>query len=235
MRFKKLLDPIVSFKINKTSKSFAWDVFQVSVSILLAILAFVVTNAWAESLSEKAEQVGVIVAGKDLSAPKTLEEGDLVVRFFRRDLLPKSAIPEKSFNDILGVTLIHPLSSGQILTTTEIAGKIDPELGGFVVPRNAKGFSIPSNWLSAPFPRMKKGDTVTIAFGGNEKDKNISGIVAQGVPVLSVEKGDGNNLQSILVGLDEKLALNLVELRAGGFQLAVAVDGVAPESTIFKK
>ena len=228
------LDKLISTPESKDQRSFVWDLFQVLASILLAVLAFVVTNIWAESLSEKAEQVAVVVAIRDLSAPRIITNGDLTIRTFRRDSLPKTIIPESNMKDVFGVTLIHPLSAGQILTTNELTGKIDPELGGFTVPKNAKGLSIPSNWLSSPFPKVKKGDTVTIAYGFSSSEKNVSGIVAQGIPILSVEKGDSGQIVSVLVAIDDKLALNLVQLRASNYQLAIAVDGIAPESNLFK-
>lgn len=230
----RILDTLIAKSNSDAGRSFGWDLFQVFASVLLAVLAFLVTNIWAESLSEKAEQVAVVVATKDLSAPRIVTAGDLAIRTFRRDSLPKTAIPESNMKDVFGVTLIHPLSGGQILTTNELAGKVDPELGGFSVPKNAKGLSIPSNWLSSPFPKVKRGDTVTIAYGFSSSEKNASGIVAQGVPVLSVEKGDSGQIVSILVAIDDKLALSLVQLRASNYQLAIAVDGIAPESNLFK-
>ena len=223
------------FAKQKTKRSFGWDLFQVSLSVLLAVLAFIVTNIWAQTLSEKAEQIGVIVASRDLAAPKILNANDITIQTFRKDSLPKSVIPESKLRELMGVTLVHTLSQGEMLTTNSVAGKVDPDLGGFYVPRNAKGFSIPASWLTTPFPKVKKGDTVTIAYGFSKEEKSTSGIVAQGVPVVSVEKGDGGQIISVLLVLDDKLALNLVQLRASNYQLAVVVDGIAPESTIFKK
>lgn len=215
-------------------RKFVWDLFQLIVSILLGLIAFLVTNIWAETLKEKSDTVQIVVAAKDISAPAVLKNKDLVVWDYRKDSVPDSAVRAEDIGSLMDVTLIQPVSKGQMITQNVIIGKVDPELGGFEVPSNAKGFLLSASWSNAPLPRVKKGDTITIAYGKSGADKDLVGIVTQNAPVLGAEIDEDGTVNSIRLAIDKTLAVSLVQLQVNSYELVVTVDGIAPESEIFK-
>lgn len=222
--------------MNKQHQHFIWDFFKLGVSIGLAILAFIVTRIWAENLAFKGETVLVAVATKNITAPQILTDKDLKLAPFRRDSLPNGAVVEQNFKKLFNVTLISSVGENEIITERDVIGNLDPELGGFNVPSNAKGFMIPANWLNSPMPKVKHGDTIAIIFSqAVDKNDMKSGILAEGVPVLNVDKNSEGNVAGIFVAVDNQLALDLMKLRVGNYQMAILVDGLASESKIFTK
>ena len=197
----------------------------------LALMAFFIFEYWALSLVDQAEQIPIVTAKSDLVAPRILTEKDLTIVHLRRDSVPKTALV--SIHDALGLTLTHSLSAAQILTTNELLGKLDPELGGFEVPIDQKGFALPNQWLAAPFPKIKKDDSITILVSHaprNVRDRNTV-VIAQHLPVLRVHSTTDNTIEQAFIRLDILTAGALLEARANNYLMEVLVDGLASASS----
>ena len=197
-------------------------------AVFFAVAAFVIFGYWALTLAEKAEMVTVVAAAHDLQAPRVLLASDVEAIQIRRDSAPGTAMVDPK--DVVGRTLVHPVSQRQIITINELAGVLDPELGGMMVPQGFQGLTLPASWLAGPLPKVKNGDTVTIVVSGPGKEgAGNTGIVSAQVPVLAVKAGSDGTLQHILLKMDIKDALTVLQTHANNLLLEVLVDGVKPD------
>lgn len=229
----KLFNKIINNDTKeKDSRNFGWDLFQIVVSVLLAIVALLLANVWAQNLKDKSEQVAAVVAARDLTAPASIKEGDFKVIQIRKELLPTTYVSGNKLEALKGVTLIHPLSAAQIVTTNELAAPLDINLGGMKVPDKSFGFLLPESWLASPLPELAKGDTVNIIFSKVSNTTDVTNTLAIGVPVLVVNR-DKEGVSSILLSLDRELSESLTKLKASGASIVVTVQGIAPESVLF--
>jgi hypothetical protein len=199
---------------------------QLITSIVLAVAAFGVFGYWALSIAEHAEQVSVIAAATDLTAPRVLTDADVQIIRIRRDLAPSNALVDRE--KLVGVTLTHPLTRNQIITLNEVVNNVNPDLAGLTVPSDLKGTSLPNAWLAAPLPEMKKNDTVMIIVSAPGKEGVANtGILAENVPVLSVDQNENGQVERILLGLDVPTAVHLLQARANNLLIHVIIDGLA--------
>lgn len=204
---------------------------QLIIALCLGLGAFVVFGYWAITLVDSSEEIAVVAAKTDLSAPRVLSNQDLQSVRLRRGLLPQNAIAE--VKDAVGLTLIHALSKNQILTVNELQGPVDPELGGFKIPVGAQGLVLPAAWLAGPMPKIKAGDRITVVVSGTDrKGSSTTGIAAEHLPVRAVETGSDGVLQRILLVVDVKVAASILQARAGNLLLEVLVDGQGPPLTV---
>ncbi|MDP3793541.1 MAG: SAF domain-containing protein, partial [Candidatus Uhrbacteria bacterium] len=169
---------------------------QLLISLVLAIAAFVVFGYWAISLADASEQVTVVAAAKDLSAPAILTAEDLKLIRIRRDSVPKNAVAD--LPKAVGLTLTHTVSLNQILTLNELVAKLNPDLAGLTVPGDLKGFTLTNAWLASPLPKIKKDDTLMIIISTPGRDGNRNtGILAQRVPVLATVSASDGSVQQV--------------------------------------
>lgn len=201
------------------------------VAVILAIAAFAIFGYWALSLADSAEQIAVVAAASDLKAPRILVTKDLVQLRVRRDSLPATAVAK--MEDAIGLTLLHSISAKQILTINELSKGVDPTLAGFQIPQGLQGMVLSTAWLAGPMPKVKHKDTVTLLVSGAGKSGTQStGIIAQGVPVLTAEAGTDGVVQRILIAIDMKVAATLLQARANNLLIEVIVDGVGPADAL---
>ncbi|GEM_PF-2577249 len=215
-----------SLPINKM-KMLSWSKIQLLTSIVLAIASFVLFGYWALRLADQSEQVRVVVAAHDLTAPTVLTAEDVMMVSVRRDAVPKTAVADLA--KTVGLTLTHTVSQHQVLTINEFAGKLNPDLAGFSVPSDLKGFLLSSAWFASPLPKVKKDDTVTIlvSVGGREGGRN-TGILAQHIRVLSADAASDGTVSRMLVAIDLPTSMQILQARANNFLLQVLIDGLAP-------
>lgn len=204
-----------------------WSHRQLALALSLALVSFVVFSYWSLIVLDKAESVQVVAAANDLIAPRVLTKDDLMIAQLPRGSVPQNVLVE--VKDAIGLTLIHPLATQQLLTLNEVAGKLDTTLGGYIIPQGRYGFVFPSSWTLNPLPKVKAGDTITIAVSAAGKESSRqTGIVGRALPVRGVREAGDGSLQSLILAVDLPTALTILQTRANNLLLSVLVDGLGP-------
>ncbi len=201
------------------------DSFQFVVALLLAAIVFYVFWYWAKNLQTRAEVVSVVVATRNLEPPVVLSSADLRIESVPKAVVPETALPGNK-QATAGLTLIHPVARGQVLTVNEFLSNADPGLLGVSVPKGGKGVLLSSTWLAGPMPAVKKGDTVSIVASGGKDTPTNTGFFVQNVIVLDVFSDPSKGVESIFLALDPKVVPSLLLAHASGVSLQVVVDGL---------
>jgi hypothetical protein len=195
---------------------------------ILALAGFVWMWRWSTNAYEQGDTVQVLVAAKDLAPPLVLSRIDT-----KTIMLPKRSIPQTAIlagpEEAAGLTLIHPVAAGQILTTNEFLSKPDAGLLGVSVPRGTVGILLPETWFAGPIPELEKGDKVTILVSGGGKEN--TGIMARSVPVLALHRDDAG-IAWVMVSMEEKNAADVLQARAANAVLHIGVDGLGSSAPL---
>lgn len=210
------------------SRPLPWTAIRLGVAVVLGVAAFAVFGYWSLSLVDRAEQIDVVAAAKDLTAPRVLAAEDLLVLRMRREFVPATAIADR--DAMVGSTLVRPLSAREVLTTNALLGRTNPDLGGFAVPAGMQGIVIPAAWLAGPMPRVAKGDTVTILASGSAGTGKAptTSLIASHAPVHGVAMGSDGVPSRILLAVEVPTAAALLSARTANAMIAVTVDGLGP-------
>lgn len=221
-----MLDILTKIKEIKNKLS-PWLVphWQLGLAICLGVIAFGAAGYWALSLVDRTEQIAVVVAKRDLTAPYNLTSGDVGQTLVPRQIVPKTAVA--NISDIIGLTLRYPVSAGQVITINELTRK-EAGLEGYQIPSGLKGVVVPASWLSGPIPKLKKGDTITLIVSGvGTNGTRNTGVLESGIPVLELEPAGEGAIQKLLVGLNVGTALKLLQLRANNLLIQVLLDSLS--------
>lgn len=198
------------------------DLFQFLTALLLAAIAFWLMWQWGGRIKFQGEAVMAVVAKKDLEAPVVLTKDDVVLVSLPRAVLPQTALVGNE-GHVEGLTLIHPLSAGQVLTSNELLSKADPDLLGVKIPKTKFGFSLSHSWFAGSIPAVQKGDFISILASGGTKEN--TGIVAVNIPVIAVTL-DKEGVSDILVSVSEDQSQNILQARAADASLQLIVVGI---------
>ncbi|MSU75728.1 MAG: hypothetical protein EXS55_04415 [Candidatus Magasanikbacteria bacterium] len=196
--------------------------------ILGAILAaMVVAGAifwWMINLYDERQPLTVLAARADLTAPRMLKIGDLKTLNISRESLPQTAVVD--INQVVGQVLTRSLSANEVITTKDLIYDRDPNSEATLVPAGFSGFTLPSAWLSAPFPKVKKNDSISIyaAFPPTRTSGNNAGILASSIRVLSSETNKDGQSTAVLLALTPDIISRLIQARAANYQMIVAVE-----------
>lgn len=203
---------------------------QLQIAIACAVLAFLGFGYWAYTTADRADQVQVVVAARNLTAPLVIGPNDVRLVSYRRDSAPVSAIAD--LQHVIGLTLLDSVPEKQMLTVNDFsARKVDPNLAGFDVPIDRKGFWIPNTWLAGPIPELKKDDSVTILASVATQSGNLNtGIVGERIRVLDVKTGNSAGTDRVMIALDLPTSERLLQARANGWLIQLLVDGLGPSS-----
>jgi Flp pilus assembly protein CpaB len=194
-----------------------------TVSLLLAFFASLIGYKTLYRAKTQAETINVVVASKNIPRHKKIKSTDLEFRKIRRDQVPEYAIfqPKDAQDKISLITI----PKNQIITSTLFKEIANPESLSAELSDDKMAISIGFDWLSAPVPDIKVGDTVDIIASEAHEIKKESGekvtvskavFPIRDVRVLRVEKG-GN------YGKDGHLVLEVTEEQANNLMATKAL------------
>lgn len=196
--------------------------------IVAALFAAGGVGWWMVHFAGQKEFVSVMAAKKNLVAPLTISANDLAVINVPRESLPLTALIDAK--EIIGKVLTRSVSAREILTTQDLVYDRDPNSASALVPQGKTGFVLPSSWLAAPFPKVKKNDfiTVYVAFPPTRAVSAGGGVVLSFARVLAVSADKDGNPGSLLLALDDNAVGRISQAHAGSYQLTAAVESAEP-------
>lgn len=198
---------------------------------ILAVISFLVVFAsvgyWMLSMYDRSEKIDVVVAARDLEAPRALTADDLTIVERTRGDLPRTAIAKK--DAVLGIALMKAMSEKEILTTNHLLREVAATSESLLVTSGNRGFSLSSSWLTAPPPKIAVNDRIQILASAADKSVETgTTIIGSNLRVLKVEN-DRDGLPSRML-LDASLTEAAQVLQAHTNRLALLVL-VQPPST----
>jgi len=191
------------------------------IAIIVALIITVNTYKLLHRVEHDSELISVVVASQNIEKYTQLTDADMQLRNMRRDQVPENAIMDNG--DIRDLTTLINISKGQILTSQFFKEEVNPDSVSAKIGEGMIGMSVGFDWLIAPVPDIKDGDTVDIiASSSYKKEEGTSAIgVAQAeFPVRDakvlrvVKEGDYEQNGHLILELTQEQAKNLMSTRA---------------------
>ncbi len=194
--------------------------------VALVLATFTAAGLWwyLNSLRSDHSLQAVITVQKDLPVRHTLAQSDVATTLVPARLIPLSAIRTSTL--LVGHVLTHSLNKGEIVVKNDFVADRDPDSEAVLIPEGQLGIVLPSNWLSAPLPRVKKNDLVTIyiATASSANMLQNNGVLIKSVPILTVKSTKDGALENIFVALSPTQVAAILQARASQFHLLVAAE-----------
>lgn len=195
-------------------------------SILAAVaglVLFLSIGYWLTIVYDRNEKITVVAAAKDLTAPKSLTEEDLIILKLPRGNLPATAIAD--LKAIVGATLLHPLSRQEVITVNDLTKDYTAGAESLLLKNDTLGFSVPSAWLAGPTPKLTANDYVTVLASAGDRPVNTGTSVAgQHLKVIKVDNDRDGLPSRILLEVSILEAAQILQARANRLVLSVLVE-----------
>ena len=216
---------IKSFKLNiqAPKDSLVWYI-----AVILAACTFFVVYRWANQVQTSADTVTVWTAKTDLEPPKEIAVKDLVAAEIPKRLVPATAFTGTNIREVVGLTLIHPVAAGQILTSNEFLRNRSANVLGAKFPEGKFGIVLGRDWFVSVIPQLAKGDQISIYYSSGTKES--SGLLVSGIPVVAVES-DKNGISQLMLTVSDEQAGRIMQAKANNVPLVIAVQGAAKTIT----
>lgn len=181
---------------------------------------------WMATVTDKQATIGVVAAAHDLTAPRKILKEDIKVLHIARAALPGNAVADPE--GMVGHALTRSVSENEVITTTDLAYDRDPSSDSALIPSEAIGFVLPSSWLVAPMPKVRKNDFITIlaALRQSKGSAGVAGVLLRDARVHGTT-GLGSP-ETILLGITTDEAERIVQAHASEYALVVIVSSAAP-------
>lgn len=226
----------MSLKSVFTGGKFDRNRLELGLAMIAALAAAWGIWYWMATVIDKQATIGVVAAAIDLSAPRRIEKEDIKVLHLPRAALPGNAVADPE--GIIGHALTRSVSENEVITTTDLAYDRDPSSDSALIPNEAIGFVLPSSWLAAPMPKVRKNDFVTIlaALRQNRGAAGVAGVLLRDARVHGAT-GAGSP-EAVLLGITIDEAERLLQAHTSEYDLVVITasaqpnkSGTAPTST----
>lgn len=142
-----------------------------------------------------AQRVAVLVAARDIEAPRVLTAADVELRDVPPDLVPDGAI--RSVDAGVGLTPTAPLLRGQLLLVRGLARDAHPFASGLAIPPGMRAIAIPVSAVDAVGGTIRPGasiDVVAVPTPGRAAPERATEVLATSVLVLDVRTESGSPL-----------------------------------------
>ncbi len=204
--------------------------FELALALMAAIAAGWGIWYWMLTITDKQATIGVVAAAYDLSAPRKIVKEDIKILHLPRAALPGSAIADPE--GIVGHVLTRSVVESEIITTADLVYDRDPSSDATLIQGDAIGFVLPSSWLAAPMPKVRKNDFVTIlaALRGAKGTAGIAGVLLSGARVHGTT-GSGSP-ETILLGITTDEAERITQAHTTDYNLVVVVESAKPKETV---
>lgn len=165
-------------------------------SLMVLSIALGCVAAWAidQHLNEKTqeiesrtrlEQMGLLVAARDLKRDATIEASDFVTELFPVKWAPDDAISQDQADSLVGMKLVTDVRSGQPLLHLHLR-ELDPPGVSTLLEPELKAVSITVDPSSAASGLIRAGDRVDLFVSLDHQGKRLTIGLLQSVRVLGV-------------------------------------------------
>jgi Flp pilus assembly protein CpaB len=170
-------------------------------------------------LEKKYETTQVLIASENLEAHTTLKSSN-----FKKTDFPRMCVPSNSISrseEVEGKILSQFVKEGTPLTKDHLAKPGNPDSISIFLPNDRWAFNLSSKDLSAPLPKIAKGDYIEIvtAQAGTPFEQN--GVIVSQVPILDLEEKDDETI--ITLALLEEEARKLLYAQANRFSINLMI------------
>lgn len=207
-----------------------------ALAVVAGLSVFVSLGYWMLQVYDRQEKTLVVVAARNLEAPRILAEDDIRTEAYPRGLLPKTALSDTA--GVIGVTLLKSMSEKEVLTTNHLYEGVDAGSESLLVQGSSYAFSLPRSWLAAPPPKLAANDIIAIlASVADLPVEQGTTILLHAVRVIKVDNDKDGLPSRLILELDTFGSAQLLQAHANRMALAVllasSVSGgdSAPTST----
>jgi Flp pilus assembly protein CpaB len=192
--------------------------------LIALVLAFFVTlNAYKllHRAQTKSELINIVIASQDIEKYSQAKPEDTQFRKIRRDQVPENAIT--SPKDIEGLTSLINISKNQIIVSQFFKEVKNPDSISTEIRENMVAISIGFDWLIAPIPDIKAGDTIDVIASESHKTQiNNQAVITSEAkfPIRNakiirvVKEGDYEQSGHLVLEINEEQAKSLMSARA---------------------
>ena len=189
-------------------------------AVISGLIMFISLGVCMTKIADKSEKISVAVAARDLRAPVRLTNTDLKIKNVSKEALPRNVI--SGIEQVNGFTLLYPLSENEVLTTNHLTSAISSETDSLLVAKEAIGFSLPAEWLSARPAKMSAGDNIwVIASAQARPNEKGASLLGDPVRILKVDNDKEGLPTRLLLNTNMAQAGTILQARANGLHLAV--------------
>lgn len=200
----------------------------ISLIIALAVAGFY-TYFYTKDQIAAQQQVSVVVAKQDLSAPHQLTADNLQTVMIAQKLLPDGTFLEKDKDQLIGKSLTQPLKAKQIILAHQIQSDLDPDS---ISAQFDEWFalSMDEDWFVAKFPDFKANDRVDLLVTNPRNGLDATTVLARDLKVISI--GQAKNKRQIVVNSTEEEAKAILFARGLKLPMQILVhSAITPEPT----
>ncbi|MBI3626545.1 hypothetical protein HY224_00675, partial [Candidatus Uhrbacteria bacterium] len=150
-------------------------------------------------------------------------EKDFLVKNIAKDSVPKKTVSPSS--QITGSTLLFSLSENEVITVNHLSKKVESNSESLLISKEAFGFSLPAEWLSARPAKLSPGDHLMIlASAANRNvESGTSFLNLTPIKILKVESDKEGLPTRLLLDVQITEASNLLQAHANNMNLAAVI------------
>ena len=187
--------------------------FYLASAAFLAGLAGILTFLYLDQLRASALPTGrVVVARQDIQPGTLLDASMLDAQPIPQAILPDNALA--SVEDAVGRVAIVPLTAGEVLLMSKLAGG---EAGlSSRLPDGRWAMVLPAGWLATPLPALESGDRLDLLAYQPGAPLPEAAVIVSAVEVLDLPD-DPNAVSGLALAVTLDQASAVVYARGNGF------------------
>ncbi|HZP97323.1 MAG TPA: Flp pilus assembly protein CpaB [Candidatus Limnocylindria bacterium] len=184
--------------------------------VLVAVVAGLLAGGVYEAAMQRED---VVVAARDIDAPRPLTADDLEVRSVSAGLAPQDAAHR--LEDLVGLVPRAPLTKGQLILTRSVSDELADFSSGLAIPRGFRAVAIPISAVNAVGGAIVPGarvDVLAVPVLGRAPSGRTAELLLASAVVLDVRGESGSAFttrEARPVGVSDRVASVVIAIAAG--------------------